>query len=192
MTVMSDITGKPLKHYAVDKNTNARYFMLAYENDTNKDECSVLNMDRLNSDLRSELTEIINSDECQHEIHPYVVLDRKFFYEYPKQTILQVLRTLRLIENKNSDDVLVQMPHDLQWSPKQIMDAIRQVNQEKLNTLKGKDRIIEEKDNELKNVKTIESKNAEDIADLKKQFALLQDNIGELINIVKESKKSKK
>ena len=138
------------------------------------------------------MTEIINSDECQHEIHPYVVLDRKFFYEYPKQTILQVLRTLRLIENKNSDDVLVQMPHDTQWTPKQIMDAIKQVNQEKLNTLRGKDRLIEEKDNELKNVKTIESKNAEDIAELKKDLALLKDNIGELVNIVKESKKSKK
>lgn len=189
---MSDITGKPLKHYAVDKNTNARYFMLAYENDTNKNECSVLNMDRLSSELRAELTEIINSDECQHEIHPYVVLDRKFFYEYPKQTILQVLRTLRLIEVKDSENVLVQMPYDNQWTPKQIMEAINGTIEQKNKTLRGKDAIIQAKNTELEAVKSVESKNADEIVELKQELSILKDNISELLNIVKESKKSKK
>ena len=189
MTVMSDITGKPLKHYAADKNTGARYFMLAYENDTNKDECSVIDMDRLSSELRSELTEIINSDECQSELNPYKVLDRKFFYEYPKDTVLTVLRKLRLIQVLNSENVLVQMPGDVQWTPKQIMDGVRVYENKVNNTLRGKDRLLAEKDVELNETKKIESKNAEDIKELKDDLASLKDSIKDLISIVKESKK---
>ena len=190
MTVMSDITGKPLKHYAVNRDTGARYFMIAYENDTNKDTCSVIDMDMLSSELRAELTDAINSDECQSQLNPYKVLDRKFFYEYPKDSILQVLRKLKLIQVLDSEKVMVQLPNDVQWTPKEIMDGVRTYENKVNSTLKGKDKLLAEKDVELNETKKIESKNAEDIKDLKEDIASLKDSIKDLISIVKESKKN--
>ena len=191
MTV-NNIMGVALKHYAVDKNTNARLFMLAYENQTDEKTCSVVNMDRLNPDLRSELTEIMNSNEVQKTIDPYVVLDKKFFYEYPKDTLLNVLRKMKLIEVKNSEDVLVQMKNDEQWTPDKIMDAIRQSTDKFNKTLKGKDQLLKEKTAEIEQVKTIEQKNSSDIEDLRKELSSLKDDIRELISSLKESKGSKK
>lgn len=122
---ITNMLGKPLKHYATNKTTGERYIMLALENETDPNTCSVIEMDKLDSDMRSELREIIDSDACQREIDTWRFLDTKFFMNYPKQTILSVLRALRVIKTPKSEDVLIQLPGDIQQTPAEVMDAIR-------------------------------------------------------------------
>ena len=81
---VSELTGKQLKHYAQDEVSKERYVVIALQNDTNPDTCSVVPYDRLDSDLRSELLAVVNSDECQHVPEIWKILDKKFFYSYPK------------------------------------------------------------------------------------------------------------
>ena len=82
---ITNMLGKPLKHYAVNKDGRTRYFILALENETNPDECSVIEMDKLDPELRSELKDIVDSDDCQREVDIWRLLDTKFFMNYPKQ-----------------------------------------------------------------------------------------------------------
>ena len=184
MTINS-IMGKPLKHYATDKATHARYFMLALENDTDKNTCSVIDMDAMNSELRAELTEIINSDECQRVIDPWRILDTKFFMDYPKQTVLAVLRAKRLIKVLNSDQVLIQLPNDQTMTPKEVMNGIREYkNKQKQpeNTVVVQEVVSEE-------TKKLEEQNAADIKDLKEQVSSLASSINTLVEALKTKKK---
>lgn len=189
MTI-NNIMGKPLKHYATDKNTHARYVMLALENDTDKNTCSVVDIDTLDSDMRSELTAIIDSDECQRVIDPWRVLDTKFFMNYPKQTVLAVLRALRKIKVMDSEQVLVHLPNDVTQTPKEIMNAIREYNGAKRPQIE-QTAIAEGVINDMKEV---ENKNSEDIKDLKEQVSALSSSVMELVAMMKEqtNKKGKK
>lgn len=183
---MNSIMGKPLKHYAIDKNTRARYFMLALENDTDKNTCSVVDMDAMSTEMRAELTETINSDECQRVIDPWKVLDTKFFMDYPKQTMLAVLRALRLIKVLPSDDVLIQLPNDQTQTPKEVMNAIREYNKQK-NDKQPQQVIIKQEVSE--ETKKLEEKNATDIQDLKEKVNTLTSSISELVEALKSKKK---
>lgn len=184
---MNSIMGKPLKHYAVDKNTRARYFMLALENDTDKNTCSVVDMDAMSSEMRAELTETINSDECQRVIDPWKVLDTKFFMNYPKQTMLKVLQALRLIKVLPSDDVLIQLPNEQTQTPKEVMNAIREYNKQQLEKHQPQQIIVNQELNE--ETRKLEEKNAEDIKELKEKVDVLTSSISELVSALKSKKK---
>ena len=193
MTI-NNIMGKPLKHYATDKNTNARYVVLALENDTDKDTCSVVDIDTLDPDMRSELTAIIDSDECQRVIDTWKVLDRKFFMSYPKQTVLAVLRAMRKIKVLDSEQVLVQLPNDVVQTPKEIANAIREYNMSRkaptmpqpMDDFGGHGEVAEK-------VMEAENKNAEDIKELKEQVSNISSSIAELLTLMKsQGSKSKK
>lgn len=189
MTI-NNIMGKPLKHYATDKNTHARYVMLALENDTDKNTCSVVDIDTLDSDMRSELTAIIDSDECQRVIDTWKVLDKKFFMNYPKQTVLAVLRALRKIKVIDSDQVLIHLPNDVTQTPKEVMNAIREYNGSKSKNVTQT--LLDE--STISDVKEVENKNSEEIKELKEQVSTLSSSVMELVAMMKEQngKKGKK
>lgn len=192
MTI-NNIMGKPLKHYATDKNTSARYVMLALENDTDKNTCSVVDIDTLDSDMRAELTAIIDSDECQRVVDTWKVLDTKFFMNYPKQTVLAVLRAMRKIKVVDSDQVLVQLPNDVTQTPKEIANAIREYN--KTKTPMPQQSLTEFMTNQTidEKVKELENKNAEEIKELKEQVSSISSSIAEMLSLMKsQNNKSKK
>lgn len=182
---MNSIMGKPLKHYATDKNTHARYFMLALENDTDKNTCSVVDMDAMNTEMRAELTETINSDECQRVIDPWKVLDTKFFMDYPKQTMLAVLRAMRLIKVVDSDNVLIQLPGDQVQTPKQVMEGIREYNAKRKNSASQVAMVTEN----VEETKKLEEQNAQDIKDLKAEVSSLASSVSALVEALKSKKK---
>lgn len=192
MTI-NNIMGKPLKHYATDKNTSARYVMLALENDTDKNTCSVVDIDTLDSDMRAELTAIIDSDECQRVVDTWKVLDTKFFMNYPKQTVLAVLRAMRKIKVVDSDQVLVQLPNDVTQTPREIANAIREYN--KTKTPMPQQSLTEFMTNQTidEKVKELENKNAEEIQELKEQVSSISSSIAEMLSLMKsQNNKSKK
>ena len=182
---MTSIMGKPLKHYAIDKMTHQRYFMLALENDTNADTCSVVDMDAMPSELRAELTEIINSDECQRVVDPWKVLDTKFFMDYPRQTILAVLRAKHYIKVIDSDNVLIQLPGDKTMTPKEVVAQIKEYQKHQSNT-KVVASEIKEAASEVARFEEIERKNSSDIADLKEQVSSLTQSVEALVNALKK------
>lgn len=187
---MNSIMGKPLKHYATDEVTKARYVMLALENDTDKNTCSVVDIDALDPDLRSELCSIIDSDECQRVVDPWKVLDRKFFMSYPKQTVLAVLRAMRKIKVVDSNQVLIQLPNDATQTAKEVANAIREYNMAKKSHTSLSDFMNEAEKNE--EIKEVENKNAEEIKELKEQVSTLSSSIAELITMMKKQETKKK
>jgi hypothetical protein len=128
---IDDVTGKFLKHYAQDEVSKERYVVIALQNDTNPDTCSVVAYDLLDADMRSELINTVNSDECQHVPEIWKVLDKKFFYSYPKSTMLQVLRALRQIRVVDEKRVKVELPGDITMTPKEIVNAINEYEEKK-------------------------------------------------------------
>lgn len=136
MTVRN-LAGKPLKHWAQDKKTNERYVMISYENETDKNTCSVVNIDDLDTNIRAELTSFINSDECQRVAEVWKVLDRKFFMDYPKQTALHILRAMRKIKVVDSENVAVMMYNGGTNTPIEVMKGIREYNAKKQQQTKG-------------------------------------------------------
>lgn len=130
MTINS-LTGKPLKHYAQDEITKERYVVIALQNDTDPNTCSVVPYDNLDSDMRSELLAAVNSDECQHVPEIWKILDRKFFMNYPNQTMLAVLRALKQIRVVEENRVKIELPNDMVMTPKQILKAINDYEAEK-------------------------------------------------------------
>ena len=122
--IINPETGKPLRHYAQDLVTRARYIIISLQNDTDKDTCSVVDIDALDSDTRAELVNLVNSEECQHQPEIWKVLDRKYFMNYPKQTMLKVLRGLKQIRIVKSAQVAIQCPDDVVRTPKDIIEGL--------------------------------------------------------------------
>lgn len=185
MTIHS-IMGKPLKHYASDKTSKNRYIMLALENDQNPDTCVVVDIDSISSELRAELVDIINSDECQSVIDPWKVLEKKFFMNYPKQTIMNVLRNLGKIKVLDHNQVLVHLPNDQTKTPKEIADSIREYQKLKSTGTKTVTEALK-----VNEITETESKNSKEIDELKEQVSQLSNAVASLVEMmkVKESKK---
>lgn len=131
MTITNTQTGRPMKHFAQDESTKERYVVLSLQNDTNPDECSVVNYDALDANLRAELLSAVQSDEFQKVPEIWKLLDKKFFYDYPKQTMLKVLSGLRQIKVVPQNRVRIEMPNDVTMTPKEIIDAINTYEAEK-------------------------------------------------------------
>ena len=122
--VIDPNTGKPLRHYAQDLVTRARYIIISLQNDTDPDTCSVVDIDALDADTRAELVNLVNSDECQHQPEIWKVLDKKYFMNYPKQTMLKVLRGLKQIRIVKSAQVAIQCPDDVVRTPRDIIEGL--------------------------------------------------------------------
>lgn len=131
MTVPHPVTGKPLKHYAQDDVTKDRYIIIALQNDTDPDTCSVVKYDMLDTNMRAELIAAVNSEEFQKVPEIWKLLDKKYFYDYPNQTMLTVLRALKQIKVVKQDRVMIDLPGDMTMTPKQMIDAINQYEAQK-------------------------------------------------------------
>lgn len=188
---VSELTGKQLKHYAQDEVSKERYVVIALQNDTNPDTCSVIPYDRLDSDLRSELLAVVNSDECQHVPEIWKILDKKFFYSYPKQTMLQVLRALRQIQVVDQSRVKIEITPDVSMTPKEIVDAINIYEAEKSQKTSQKYHVsdegvraaIVENAAQTEEIETMKTR----ITNMETQINQLSSNISDLISALKTS-----
>lgn len=191
---LNDLTGKPLKHYAQDEVSKERYVVIALQNDTDPDTCSVIAYDYLDADLRSELISVVNSDECQRIPEIWKVLDKKFFYSYPKQTMLQVLRALRQIKVVEENRVKIELPGDMTMTPKEIVEAMQKYEAEKASKSFSKFKV----DEDGVKVPLVESMNDSRINDIESRMTNLEDklsninnSIADLVNALKASATAK-
>lgn len=202
--IINPETGKPLRHYAQDLVTRARYIIISLQNDTDKDTCSVVDIDALDSDTRAELVNLVNSEECQHQPEIWKVLDRKYFMNYPKQTMLKVLRGLKQIRIVKSAQVAIQCPDDVVRTPKDIIEGLNvyyatKANQGKIGmsnpympTEMMQTAPVQElptaidnqpaNDSEIKEIK-------EEMTQIKETVGALTTSISELVKALSESKK---
>ena len=187
---VNDLTGKPLKHYGQDEVSKERYVVIALQNDTDPNTCSVIPYDRLDSDLRSELLAVVNSDECQRVPEIWKILDKKFFYSYPKQTMLQVLRALRQIQVVDESRVRIEITPDMTMTPKEIVNAINIYEAEKSQKTAQKyqvaDNGIKTPINESANNEELETMKTR-IANMETQINTISSNVSELISALKSS-----
>ena len=182
MSGLSNLIGKPLKHYARDMLTNQRYIIISLQNETDKETCSVVDMDALETDIRSELTNYVNSDECQRQMEIWKLLDRKYFMSYPKATMLNVLKQMRQIKVVKSSQVAIQLPNDQTMTPIELLNAIQQYENQK-NAKVGSFNM----DNVSSNVtNNIENKNAEEILAIKEDVKSINEKIGSLTSSIEE------
>ena len=202
--IINPETGKPLRHYAQDLVTRARYIIISLQNDTDKDTCSVVDIDALDSDTRAELVNLVNSEECQHQPEIWKVLDRKYFMNYPKQTMLKVLRGLKQIRIVKSAQVAIQCPDDVVRTPKDIIEGLNvyyatKANQGKIGMsnpymptemmqtapVQALPTAIDNQpvnDSEIKKIK-------EEMTQIKETVGALTTSISELVKALLESKK---
>ena len=202
--IINPETGKPLRHYAQDLVTRARYIIISLQNDTDKDTCSVVDIDALDSDTRAELVNLVNSEECQHQPEIWKVLDRKYFMNYPKQTMLKVLRGLKQIRIVKSAQVAIQCPDDVVRTPKDIIEGLNvyyatKANQGKIGMsnpymptemmqtapAQALPTAIDNQpanDSEIKEIK-------EEMTQIKETVGALTTSISELVKALSESKK---
>lgn len=124
--VINPDTGKPMKHYAQDLVTRARYIVIALQNDNDPDTCSVIDIDALDADLRAELVAFVNSDACQRVPEIWKLLDTKYFMSYSSATMLKVLKSLRQIKVVKSAQVGIQLPDGQVKNPKEVIAALNE------------------------------------------------------------------
>nr|DAV04698.1 MAG TPA: hypothetical protein [Caudoviricetes sp.] len=187
MTITNPDTGKPLKHYAQDEITKDRYIIIALQNETNPDECSVVKYDALDANMRAELLNAVNSDEFQKVPEIWKLLDKKYFYDYPKQTMLAVLRGLKQIKVVKQNQVRIELPGDITMTPKEIVNAIKQYESEKGKVL------TKFRDTETPKVEEAKLAQMSDIEkrvdNLETKFDTLNNSITDLITAIKQQAK---
>ena len=125
MVGITDTNGKLLKHYAQDTVNRKRYIIIALSNESDPDTCSVVDIDSLDSNIRAELVNLVNSSECQSLEEVWPVLDRKYFLDYPTATMLKVLRAMKAILVVDSKQVAIQLPGEQTMTPREVADAIK-------------------------------------------------------------------
>lgn len=191
MTITNPTTGKPMKHYAQDEITKDRYIIIALQNDTNPDECSVVKYDALDANMRAELLSAVNSDEFQKVPEIWKLLDKKYFYDYPKQTMLTVLRALKQIKVVKQNQVRIELPGDITMTPKEIIDSINAYEAEKSG--KGAKFSVNASTQPSVSANSETSETNTKISDMEARMTNLEDkvssintSINELINVMKQ------
>ena len=178
MSGLNSLSGKPLKHYAQDTITRQRYVLIALQNDTDPDTCSVVDIDALDADTRAELLNLVNSDECQRQPEIWKILDKKYFMSYPKATMLNVLQRMKQIKVVKSNQVAVQIVGDQTMTPKQIVDSINEYKSKTTTQGVSKFSMNEQA------VVDVENKNATEIAEVKNEIASINTQIGALTSSI--------
>ena len=178
MSGLNSLSGKPLKHYAQDTITRQRYVLIALQNDTDPDTCSVVDIDALDADTRAELLNLVNSDECQRQPEIWKILDKKYFMSYPKATMLNVLQRMKQIKVVKSNQVAVQIVGDQTMTPKQIVDSINEYKSKTTTQGVSKFSMNEQA------VVDVENKNATEIAEVKNEIANINTQIGALTSSI--------
>ena len=195
MVGITDENGKLLKHYAQDTVTRKRYILIALENQTDPNTCSVVDMDALEQNVRAELISLVNSPECQMKEEIWQVLDKKYFLDYPQATMLKVLKAMHQIQVVDSKQVAVSLPGEQIMTPKELANAIREYKKSKGGNVQqsfvpddGKEVLIEKVGEKEPNKDMEEVK--ESIKSLSNTVASLADIVAKLAS-VEETKKKK-
>ena len=195
MVGITDENGKLLKHYAQDTVTRKRYILIALENQTDPNTCSVVDMDALEQNVRAELVALVNSPECQMKEEIWQVLDKKYFLDYPQATMLKVLKAMHQIQVVDSKQVAVSLPGEQIMTPKELANAIREYKKSKGANVQqsfvpddGKEVLIEKVGEKEPNKDMEEVK--ESIKSLSNTVASLADIVAKLAS-VEETKKKK-
>ena len=178
MSGLNSLSGKPLKHYAQDTITRQRYVLIALQNDTDPDTCSVVDIDALDADTRAELLYLVKSDECQRQPEICKILYKKYFMSYPKATMLNVLQRMKQIKVVKSNQVAVQIVGDQTMTPKQIVDSINEYKSKTTTQGVSKFSMNEQA------VVDVENKNATEIAEVKNEIANINTQIGALTSSI--------
>lgn len=174
----NNIMGKPMKHYGVDKNTHARYFILALESDQDKDLTTVVDMDSLDSDMRAELDEFIKSDECQRTQNPWKLMESKFFLTNGTYSMMDVLRKLRKVRMVSNEEVLVLLPDNKTMSAKDVLAGIREYNEKRKENVKNIGASTE-----------LQLETSKSIDDLTERVNKMESSIEQILSLLKTSKK---
>jgi hypothetical protein len=195
MVGITDENGKLLKHYAQDTVTRKRYILIALENQTDPNTCSVVDMDALEQNVRAELISLVNSPECQMKEEIWQVLDKKYFLDYPQATMLKVLKAMHQIQVVDSKQVAVSLPGEQIMTPKELANAIREYKKSKGGSVQqsfvpddGKEVLIE---------KVGEKEPNKDMEEVKESIKSLSNTVASLADIVaklasaEETKKKK-
>ena len=183
MVGITDENGKVLKHYAQDTISRKRYVVIALENQTDPNTCSVVDIDALEPSIRAELVALVNSSECQREKEIWQVLDRKYFLDYPQGTMLKVLKAMKQILVVNSDQVAIQLPGEQTMTPKQVSDAIKEFERKRSgNTVASSfNPEVQEKPVVQPAVKEEHSK---EVSELKEGIESLNTKMDSLVNVL--------
>lgn len=186
MTITHPTTGKPLKHYAQNEVTKDRYIVIALQNETDPNTCSVVKYDALDANLRSELINAVNSDEFQSVPEIWKLLDKKYFYDYPHQTMLHILKALHQIKSVEQNLVKIELPGDITMTPKEILDSIKAYEEKKnqkvfnLNEDKIDNTQVKIENNEK--INALESR----LGKLENDISSINTSISDLIKVVKQ------
>lgn len=186
MTITHPTTGKPLKHYAQNEVTKDRYIVIALQNETDPNTCSVVKYDALDANLRSELINAVNSDEFQSVPEIWKLLDKKYFYDYPHQTMLHILKALHQIKSVEQNLVKIELPGDITMTPKEILDSIKvyeeKKNQKVFNLNEDK---IDNTQVKLENNEKIDALESR-LGKLENDISSINTSISDLIKVVKQ------
>jgi hypothetical protein len=131
MTIYNPDTNKPMRHFAQDEVTKERYIVIALQNDIDPNTCSVINMDSLDGNLRAELQAAVFSEEFQRVPEIWSLLDRKFFLDYPNDTMLKVLTALHQIKVVDQERVIIELPNDATMNAKQVIESLNEYRNSK-------------------------------------------------------------
>ena len=178
MVGIVDVNGKLLKHYAQDTVNRKRYVIIALTNESDPNTCSVVDIDDLDSNIRAELVALVNSPECQLVEEVWPVLDRKYFLDYPKATMLKVLRAMRKILVVDSNQVAIQLPGEQTMTPKEVADAIKTYKTQK----SGSNTQVTFNPEAFSEVKESDKSVSSETEELKKQVTSLESKVDALVN----------
>lgn len=194
MVGITDIDGRILKHYAQDFINHKRYIIISLQNGDDINTCSVVDIDDLDANIRSELIALVNSPECQAVKEIYPVLNRKFFLDYPSGTMLKVLKAMKKILVVKSDQVAIQLPGEQTMNPKELLSAINEyeskkgISQKESFSMNNDVNSVQEvsKNEELESIKS-------DIKSLNEQVSSLVSSLASLTEALsnKDDKKKK-
>lgn len=185
MVGITDVNGKVLKHYAQDTINRKRYIIIALENQTDPNTCSVVDIDALDPDIRAELVALVNSSECQSVEEVWSVLDRKYFLDYPNATMLKVLKAMHQILVVDSNQVAVQLPGEQIMTPKEVANAIKEYK----NKRNGISQPVYNPQMDEKNVQPLIEKVGEkepnkEMVELKDGIKELNDKMNSLVDVL--------
>lgn len=195
MVGITDENGKLLKHYAQDTVTRKRYILIALENQTDPNTCSVVDMDALEQNVRAELISLVNSPECQMKEEIWQVLDKKYFLDYPQATMLKVLKAMHQIQVVDSKQVAVSLPGEQIMTPKELANAIKEYKKSKGGNVQQS--FVPDDDKEVLIEKVGEKEPNKDMEEVKESIKSLSNTVASLADIVtklasaEETKKKK-
>lgn len=184
MVGLTDVNGKVLKHYAQDTINYKRYIIIALQNETDPDTCSVVDIDDLESNIRSELVALVNSQEGQFVEELWSLLDRKYFLDYPQATMLKILKAMRKILVVDSKQVAVQVPGDKIMTPKDVAEGIKLYKAKKNSFDNVQHGFNPDSDAKPLIEKVGEKEPNKEVEELKSEMKTLNDKVDSLVDVL--------